>query len=849
MKSNVRISETGMEIIKFSKGIQVQARNNRGTRYLNYKLLIRKIRWVFEQEEKKNFVEAQRYDLIFKDILLRDMNRMDSMYNRDINYIRDLMCIISRDIWSMSMTSQSNVAYSNMKLSNRVDDTNNLSSMFISSLSSLINPDFELANERKFVDWLHNLLECCGKLAKLRSYIIWNSIAVIKVLKKRKNKISHNRFVKNPIDAYSLLNNHEFYRGLTLEYLNKNFRNLMVKVFKKDMFSEICQKCNKKTSEPIKSICNHILCWKCITSVKETLIIDDFKKIDDVSDSNNEDDNNNCKHNVNEGHPLIDDCSFDFYSFKSDNKEEDKKQPTLVGEKCENRMSFKKIRNKPFKNCPVCHMKWSRNPESLQVENKLIKLFIKEYENRSLLTGVLELDTIIQSSVNNVGFISSDEESDDDFSESNVSNSIASVNSECEVSDCNKEHKNNRFGGVFTNKAVLSPSNNNLDNSYNPLSRPQSSFSTISSNNSTDDTSSNKSNRSHSNLNFNKGNSNINFNRGYEFINDSINTQRTNQSNSNSIYDNRNNYSNKINSKQINFSNVNFNIRSRNNFNNEWGINNARRDLDLNKMYRSGSDFRCSNPNAYNYRLQGKHCNQRRNHHNHQCVTNYNKFSDQQEIWNRTANNLLFVGNIGVRKFERDNNYGGKTIGKNKSPFFHSNNSSNNGSNITLFRIQNQTNDNIWSNGYQNSTVNRNSAFVAERNNHRLGLNINYSHPLNLNVNSPDNLKGTLTQTPFNYQGHVSKDCVVGRDRLWELPFNTQEKHNNVGVVNFNNSYAEIHSGSNFGIFLNNQFLNEDLQDYNRVGSNNVFSEINSNFNEIESLDSKLLEMFEGLGA
>ncbi|KAK6588531.1 hypothetical protein RS030_4625 [Cryptosporidium xiaoi] len=843
VKSNVKIADNGLEIIKFSKGIQVQARNNRGTRYLNYKLLIRKIRWVFEQEEEKNFAEAQKYDLIFKDILLRDINRMDSMYSRDISYIRDLMCILSRDIWSISVSPQSNVMYSSMRINNRADDINNLSSMFISSLSSLINPSFELVNERKIVDWLHNLLECCGKLAKLRSYIIWNSIAVIKVLKKRKNKISINRFMKNPIDAYSLLNSHEFYKGLTLEYLNRNLRNIMVKVFKKDMFSEVCQKCKKKTFEPIKSICNHILCWRCIISVNETLIVENHTS-KSYGNFNTEDNNGD---GVDEGNSFVDSYSLELNPyFKPENNEEDSK-PISTETKNRNQIGFKKIRNRPFKNCPVCHMKWSRNPVSLQVENKLIKLCIQEYKNKNFLTGILELDTIVQSSVSNVGFISSDEESEEEnFSENDVGSAM-SINNEYEVSDCYRERKINKLGVSVINKDSLSPSTN-FSNSYNISYRPQSSLSTItSSNNSTDDNySSSPGSKSYSNLNFNQkisscNNCNNNFCHEYEFDSDIIGGQRKNHNYSNNTYAHRINPQ-RVNLRQYNSYNVNLNNRNKKHFDNEWEGNNLRQEFVWDKINKTGNDFRCNNSNiSYNH-SQNKHFNQKKNYHS---VMNHNRTSDHQQNWSRSinSNNSLF-GNTGMRNFEYDNC--GNQINKNRSLFFYDGNSFNNGNNPSLFNFQNQINGNIWSNGYQ-GTIGKNSVPVTNNANNRLGLNINYNHSTDLNVDSSGNLKVGPTQVQFNNQVHTFKDSVVGGDRLWE-PSNIQMKYDNKRTTEL--KFNGVYLGTNLGVFLNNNFLNDSNQDYNRAGNNNnVFSAINYNFNDgIVSLDSKLLELFEGFG-
>lgn len=520
-RPNVRISDTGMEIVKFSKGIQVQARNDRGTRYLNYKLLIRKIRWVFEQETMKNWTEAQRYDLIFKDILIRDMSRMDTMYHRDISYIRDLLYILSRDIWNLTC-SPSQYKFSSVSI-RRVYDMNDVSIMFISSLAKVIGPGIIgiSGNDKRVIDWLYNLLECCGKLAKLRSYIIWNSIAVIKVLKKRRCRVSLRRYINNPMDAYALLNPHDFYVGATLEYMNKNLRNLMLKLFKDDMFSEICQKCNKRTCEPIKSICNHILCWKCIVNVDEVLCLDsslygnlkleldsllqddhggdhhqgvgtgigkngggteintnggENGEEDDVITAadiimigigdhtsgtgdgagSNKDNSNNSSHGnnppgdgsnkggMNDGTPppsslraLIPSEQNDYETDELANASDQ----TTVSTSVTSSYSFKRIKNKPFKTCPVCNARWSRNPRSLQFENKFIRLCIQHCLNTSSFSGVSDFDTIFQTSFSNVGFISSDDDTDDEFTIEYAKTELLDPDSTCESNgNCDHQH-------------------------------------------------------------------------------------------------------------------------------------------------------------------------------------------------------------------------------------------------------------------------------------------------------------------------------------------------------------------------------------------------------------------------
>ncbi|OII76068.1 hypothetical protein cand_008140 [Cryptosporidium andersoni] len=355
-----------MDIVKFSKGVQIQARNNRGTRYLNYKLLIRKIRWVAEQEEKENWSEAQRYDLIFKDILFRDMNRMDTMYSRDITYIRDMMCVLTRSLWSLSC---SNSEKNGLNM-NEFNEVTQLPVVFLSNLLAFLNPYIDYNNklqEKKVMEWLYNLLECYGKLIRLRSYIIWNSIAVIKVLKKRHAKISPKRRAVNPLDCYALLSSHEFYNGKTLGYLNDMIRDLVIKVFKVDLTTETCRKCFKTTSEPIKTICNHIVCWKCVINIGEI----SYPKIKNL-----------------------------YY------------QPMEFHNMINNQIIY----YKPFKNCPVCFTSWNRNPESIQVENKLIRLCIDFFNRTERLPNIPEIDTVVQAAVSNVGYISSDEETDKETS-------------------------------------------------------------------------------------------------------------------------------------------------------------------------------------------------------------------------------------------------------------------------------------------------------------------------------------------------------------------------------------------------------------------------------------------------
>ncbi|KAF7458342.1 SPX/RING-type Zinc finger domain containing protein [Cryptosporidium felis] len=501
-KPKMKISESGLEIVKFSKGIQVQARNNRGTRYLNYKLLIRKIRWVFEQEEQENWVEAQRYDLIFKDILLRDMNRMDAMYCRDINYIRDLMCVLSKDVWSLT----SPTFKFNMNL-RRIEETDRIPLLLLSSLANSTNPGIELSgNDRRAMEWLHNLLECCGRLAKLRSYIIWNSIAVIKVLRKRRGKVSLKRRTKNPLDAYLLLNSHEFYKGVTLEYLNKNLRNLMLKIFKKDLFSDFCQKCNKRTYEPIKSICDHVLCWKCISNVDETFYLDSNFR----SNSNGE--SNSGYNSIFAGSPLLSSKE----SCETDGSIHVSEKTTSVAS-----YPFRKIRNRPFKNCPVCHVRWSRNPESLQVENEFIRLCIQHYLNTESLTGIPDIDTVLQSSVGNVGFISSDDETEDEF------------NSEGEAILDNNSANDLSKGGFLKPEPSHDDKNNIVslpafENVFGLFSRPHSSsISTVtSSNQSFDDCFSNSGNLSGSNSNLSSNPSNNDSGIGFlDFKNNSCNNE------------------------------------------------------------------------------------------------------------------------------------------------------------------------------------------------------------------------------------------------------------------------------------------------------------------------------------
>ncbi|XP_666296.1 hypothetical protein [Cryptosporidium hominis TU502] len=547
-KPNVRISESGLEIVKFSKGIQVQARNNRGTRYLNYKLLIRKIRWVSEQESQENWTEAQRYDLIFKDILLRDMNRMDAMYNRDINYIRDLLCILSRDIWSLLLSCHQNFGQMNVfhgdhfnesignvnhNNNNNNNCNGNTSFMFFSSLSNIVNPGIEISvHDKRVIEWLYNLLECCGKLAKLRSYIIWNSIAVIKVLKKRRKKVSINRHIKNPLDAYSLLNSHEFYKSITLDYLNKNLRNLMLKVFRKDMFSDYCQKCKKKTSEPIKSICNHILCWKCIINVDEIFYLDSNTSKNDFNLNPSNNSNSNALQS-----PSIISKQYDYETGGLLNVSDQTTVSNSVN--CCSPYSFKKIKNRPFKNCPICHTKWSRNPESLQVENKFVKLCIQHYLNTKSLTGILDIDTVIQSSVSNVGFISSDDETEDEFNmeeESGIQDFDLNSISEHNVNNGSDNNNDGFLDSIYDfnistsdtdiNMGFINNNNNNKsinNNIFGMLScRPySSSISTItSSNQSLDDGLSS----SGGNLSASTSNSNMNSNPSFSSFSASNNS-------------------------------------------------------------------------------------------------------------------------------------------------------------------------------------------------------------------------------------------------------------------------------------------------------------------------------------
>ncbi|KAJ1609456.1 glycine-rich repeat-containing protein [Cryptosporidium canis] len=357
-KPNVRISESGMEIVKFSKGIQVQARNNRGTRYLNYKLLIRKIRWVFEQETQENWAEAQRYDLIFKDILLRDMNRMDAMYNRDINYIRDLIGILSRDIWNLSFSAscpagQRKFGHMGIRHGN---DSDSSSMMFISSLSSIVNPEAERQGlpqetyqepaERVPFAELPRVLQRCHAGAP------------------EQEPPEH--------DAQGLQ------ERPVLGHL-----------------PEVPQEDQRTDQEHLQP--------RLVLEVHHERGRDALPGIGGGTQDS--------------GLWLQRDDHWRQSTDGSVNASDQTSASTSVSQSSSSSGSAKRLKNRPFKNCPVCHARWSRNPESLQVENRFVRLCVQHYLNTGSFTGISDLDTVIQSAISNVGFISSDDETDDEFNE------------------------------------------------------------------------------------------------------------------------------------------------------------------------------------------------------------------------------------------------------------------------------------------------------------------------------------------------------------------------------------------------------------------------------------------------
>ncbi|CEM07030.1 unnamed protein product [Vitrella brassicaformis CCMP3155] len=266
--------------MKFGKSIRLQAKSNRGKHYLNFKLLKRKIRAMEEAIHNGSMDVAIQENHHFNEILLCDLGRVDCSFHRHLAEVKALVDAIHdqfrylkthprviRHLASIRH-SASLAPYSHHRENG---NGSGLVGVMPSTFEGLLDHLLQMEHYQEFRQLMENFAKAGQLLAKLRQYVVWNSVAVVKITKKRRK---HTRFGQlDDESASKTLSRQDFYRSPELPNLVSSLDRLsdefMGMVLEKPPARErlLCPICTCALTDPVSlSACAHRFCWNCLAT-------------------------------------------------------------------------------------------------------------------------------------------------------------------------------------------------------------------------------------------------------------------------------------------------------------------------------------------------------------------------------------------------------------------------------------------------------------------------------------------------------------------------------------------------------------------------------------------------------
>ncbi|SCN43124.1 RING zinc finger protein, putative [Plasmodium ovale] len=246
--------------------------NNGGMHYINYKILKKQIKSIKKSRDCEDVEESKRLSEEFETKLHYDLRTIEKTFKNFINDIvnikKDIQCILTCGIIHNEHT-----------IIEKKDITFDM-------LLDLLKENGDVSQE--IFDFCVQLSILSNKCKNIRTYVIYNYVGLVKILKKRR-KVRHNQALHADIGdvvdpayndsdvlyAYSWCHSEEL--AQLVSSVNTWSDEFMQKFSNSPVTSEkyICPICLCLMHDPITlNSCFHSFCWKCLATAIQQFSID-----------------------------------------------------------------------------------------------------------------------------------------------------------------------------------------------------------------------------------------------------------------------------------------------------------------------------------------------------------------------------------------------------------------------------------------------------------------------------------------------------------------------------------------------------------------------------------------------
>ncbi|KOB84941.1 hypothetical protein PFDG_00334 [Plasmodium falciparum Dd2] len=249
--------------MKFGKNIRREMHNHSGMHYINYKVLKKLIKYINNSITEKELENGIELNKRFEEVLLHDLNIIEETFVKLFKEIMNIKKEIEKNYSTVEIVDNND----SMKISKECI-----------SFDTLLNILKEENVSKEFFNFCVQLSILSNKCKIIRTYVIYNYIGLIKILKK-KNKHCGNIFrniqITDILSRYTWCLSDELPKLISSvniisdEFMQK-YTNTNVTIEK-----YICPICLSLIHEPVTlNSCFHSFCWKCLATAIQKYSID-----------------------------------------------------------------------------------------------------------------------------------------------------------------------------------------------------------------------------------------------------------------------------------------------------------------------------------------------------------------------------------------------------------------------------------------------------------------------------------------------------------------------------------------------------------------------------------------------
>lgn len=262
--------------MKFGKSIRAEARNNRGLAFVNFKYLKRILkRWV-AAANAGTWALAKEEDKQFHAVLELELERVGESFGKELKQILLLQALIQQTLPSLDVQPNPDI-YSGMGFEGLQAHLQSLGGL--NDVSVTIGTPEKIASTVKtsaaLCDFCVNLGKISARCKRLRRCVLWNAVAIVKILKKRQKNVASEvaeKAVSMPLEsAAQMLSRQDWYRSPELaqvvSILDTTTDTLMQRLTGQPPSREQyqCPICLDVVLDPVSlRTCGHRFCWACL---------------------------------------------------------------------------------------------------------------------------------------------------------------------------------------------------------------------------------------------------------------------------------------------------------------------------------------------------------------------------------------------------------------------------------------------------------------------------------------------------------------------------------------------------------------------------------------------------------